>query len=239
MATRHRQERQALKNAHEKRWIAETKARAERLPRGFSGIWQRLTGKYSKIKQRNEREAWTALKRDRAERDGLIASQLDARRALQERIRQQRERQQADLLLLREDVARYQDMACRSGSRNGARPSKNAKAASVSVAATEGGIADLNDRERKGKMDEFICIAFVPRRVLKLYEAVYAYPKDVCDMAEEDIRLATMRRVKASITTARTSCTCMKIRTCAGRSRSSSSMIRLRTHVLACTRTLN
>lgn len=39
-------------------------------------------------------------------------------------------------------------------------------------------------------MDEFICIVFVPRRVLKLYEAVYAYPNDVCDMAEEDIRLA-------------------------------------------------
>lgn len=111
LVARHRQERQAQKDAQEKRWIAETKARAARLPRGISGLWQRLTGKYSKIKQRNEREAWAALKRDRAERDGLIASQLDERRALQERIRQQRERQQADLLLLREDVARYQDMA--------------------------------------------------------------------------------------------------------------------------------
>ena len=70
-------ERDVLKEAHEKRWISETKARAERLPRGFSGIWQRLTGKYSKIKQRNEREAWAALKRDRAERDNLIASQRD------------------------------------------------------------------------------------------------------------------------------------------------------------------
>jgi hypothetical protein len=111
LAARHRKERQAIKEAHEKRWIAETKTRAERLPRGFSGIWQRLTGKYSKIKQRNEREAWAALKRDRAERDNLIASQLDERRTLQERIREQRERQQADLLLLREDVTRYQDMA--------------------------------------------------------------------------------------------------------------------------------
>ncbi|WP_375552549.1 relaxase/mobilization nuclease domain-containing protein [Rhodophyticola porphyridii] len=111
LAARHRQERQVLKTGQEKRWIAETKARAARLPRGISGIWHRLTGKYGKIKQRNEREAWTALKRDRAERDDLIASQLDERRALQDRIREQRERQQADLLLLREDVARYQDMA--------------------------------------------------------------------------------------------------------------------------------
>lgn len=111
LAARHRQERQALKTAQEKRWIAETKARATRLPRGFSGIWHRLTGKYSKIKQRNEREAWDALKRDRAESDSLIASQLDERRALQDRIWEQRERQQTDLLLLREDIARYQDMA--------------------------------------------------------------------------------------------------------------------------------
>ena len=111
LANRHRQARHAQKEAQEKRWTAETKARAARLPRGFSGVWQRLTGKYSKIKQRNEREAWAALKRDRAERDGLIARQLDERRALQERIRGQRERQQADLLLLREDVTRYQDMS--------------------------------------------------------------------------------------------------------------------------------
>lgn len=111
LAARHRQARQAQKDAQEKRWIAETNARAARLPRGISGLWQRLTGKYSKIKERNDREAWAALVRDRAERDGLIANQLDERRALQERIRQQRERQQADLLLLREDVARYQDMA--------------------------------------------------------------------------------------------------------------------------------
>lgn len=111
LVARHRKDRQALKNTQETRWIAETKARAERLPRGISGIWHRLTGKYSKIKQRNEREAWGALKRDHAERDGLIASQLDERRALQARIQEQRERQQADLLLLREDVARYQTMA--------------------------------------------------------------------------------------------------------------------------------
>ena len=48
--------------------------------------------------------------RDRAERDKLAASQLDERRELQQHIREQRERQQTDLLLLREDIARYQEM---------------------------------------------------------------------------------------------------------------------------------
>lgn len=111
MTGRHREERKMLGDAQEKRWSAETNARAARLPRGFSGVWQRITGKYSKIREQNEREAWKALLRDRAERDNLIADQIDERRNLQQEIREQRERQQADLLLLREDIARYQDMA--------------------------------------------------------------------------------------------------------------------------------
>lgn len=93
----------------EKRWIAETNARAARL-RGFSGVWQRITGRYAKIREQNEREAWQALLRDRGERDGLVSSQLDERRDLQQHVRAQRERQQADLLLLREDIARYQEL---------------------------------------------------------------------------------------------------------------------------------
>jgi hypothetical protein len=56
MAGRHREERKALREAHEARWTAETNARAARLPRGFSGIWHRVTGKYSKIKEQNECE---------------------------------------------------------------------------------------------------------------------------------------------------------------------------------------
>lgn len=108
---RQRHERKELLAAQERRWIAETNARAERLPRGISGLWHRLTGKYSKIRQQNEREAWSALLRDRGERDDLIASQLEERRALQIRMREQQERERADLLLLREDAARYQDLA--------------------------------------------------------------------------------------------------------------------------------
>lgn len=108
---RHREERRALTEAQEKRWTAENNARAAKLQRGFSGLWQRVTGKYSKIREQNEREAWKALLRDRAERDDMIAGQLDERHVLQDEIRDQRQRQQAELLLLREDVARFQDMA--------------------------------------------------------------------------------------------------------------------------------
>ena len=39
-----------------------------------------------------------------------LRGQLDERRDLQHDMREQRERQQADLLLLREDIARFQEM---------------------------------------------------------------------------------------------------------------------------------
>lgn len=111
LAGRQKQERETLKEAQEKRWNAETNLRAAKLQRGFSGLWQRVTGKYSKIREQNERDAWKALLRDRAESDELIAGQLDERHVLQDDIREQRQRQQSDLLLLREDVARFQEMA--------------------------------------------------------------------------------------------------------------------------------
>ena len=59
---RHREERRALTEAHETRWQAETRKRAERLPKGFSGIWHRLTGKYAKVRAQNEREALECVK---------------------------------------------------------------------------------------------------------------------------------------------------------------------------------
>jgi len=70
-------------------------------------VWQRITGKHRRLREKNEHEAWNALLRDRGERDDLILDQLAERRALQAEIREQRERQHADLLLLREDIARY------------------------------------------------------------------------------------------------------------------------------------
>ncbi|WP_170760715.1 relaxase/mobilization nuclease domain-containing protein [Ruegeria lacuscaerulensis] len=111
MAGRHREERKALKAALEKRWIAETKARAARLPRGMKGIWHRITGRYSEIKRRNERESWDAHRRDQAETDRLILRQLEDRRVLQIEIREHRKQEQEELLDLRADIARYQDLS--------------------------------------------------------------------------------------------------------------------------------
>ncbi len=130
MTGRHRRERQGLKEAHETRWLAETKARAARLPRGFSGIWHRITGRYGRIRKQNEHEAWQATLRDRAERESLIIRQLDERRALQQEISGQREQQQADLLLLRQDIARYRDMATPECAREDNKPEREGRSRS-------------------------------------------------------------------------------------------------------------
>ena len=107
---RHQDERRRLSEAQESRWQAETRQRAERLPKGFSGIWHRLTGRYAKVKAQNEREALEALPRDRAEKDALVFRQIEERQTIRREVRAQREAAQQELLRLREDVAHYMNL---------------------------------------------------------------------------------------------------------------------------------
>jgi len=104
---RHQEERKQLIEAQEKRWQAETLARAARLPKGMSGIWHRLTGRYGKIKAQNEVEALEGLRRDSSEKDELVFRQIEERQKLQQDIKTQREAAQAELLQLRADVTEY------------------------------------------------------------------------------------------------------------------------------------
>ena len=89
--------------------MAETNERAQRLPRGFSGIWHRLTGQYAKIKAQNEQETFTAWQRDRDQKDEMIFKQLEEREALQRDIKRQRSISSQELMQLRKDVANFQE----------------------------------------------------------------------------------------------------------------------------------
>ncbi|MFY0310865.1 relaxase/mobilization nuclease domain-containing protein [Leisingera sp. D0M16] len=113
MTARHRDKRAELWARHEQRWQAETRERAQRLPRGISGIWHRLTGRYARVKAQNEQEALQAWQRDRTEKDGLIHRQLDERQSLQRDIRMQRELARQELMQLRADVANYREIGHR------------------------------------------------------------------------------------------------------------------------------
>jgi hypothetical protein len=110
MAARHQEERAKLYKAHEKRWQAESRKRAQRLPSGFSGIWHRLTGQYAKIREQNEQETLLAWQRDRAEKDTLIFKQIEEREALQRDIKRQRSLASGELMQLRKDVANYREI---------------------------------------------------------------------------------------------------------------------------------
>lgn len=107
LAALHRDEREKLNTGLERRWDAETQRRAQRLPKGISGIWQRLTGQYARIREQNEREALQAYQRDREAKDDLIFRQLEERGTLQSYIKAQRAISQQRLVLLREDIANY------------------------------------------------------------------------------------------------------------------------------------
>lgn len=108
MVGRHQDARKQLAATLEKRWQAEARQRAQRLPKGFSGIWHRLTGQYAKIRAQNEREALEAYRCDRAERDALVFNQIEERQSLQREVQAQRAMAQEELMRLREDIGRYQ-----------------------------------------------------------------------------------------------------------------------------------
>lgn len=110
MVARHKEERAKLKIGQERRWLLETKERAQRLPRGFSGIWHRLTGQYAKIKAQNEQEMLKAWQRDRDQKDEIIFKQLEEREALQRDIKRQRSISSQELMQLRKDVANFQEI---------------------------------------------------------------------------------------------------------------------------------
>ena len=110
MASRHQDERGKLKVGQEKRWLLETKERSQRLPRGFSGIWHRLTGQYAKIKAQNEQETLKAWQRDRDQKDEMIFRQIEEREVLQRDIKRQRSISSQELMQLRKDVANFQEI---------------------------------------------------------------------------------------------------------------------------------
>jgi hypothetical protein len=105
LVQRQRDERAKLEDFQRRRHIAKTKARAARPSRGFRGIWDRLTGKYGKIRRENEREAFEAYRRDQAEKQALVERQLGERQILVKEVKRVRGIQSEDMARLQEDVA--------------------------------------------------------------------------------------------------------------------------------------
>ena len=103
----HRAERQKLDERQKAEFELETRARAERLPKGLRGLWHRLTGHYQKLRALNEMEAEASRMRQAAERQALIDKQLDQRAALQRQFKELRRDQAQQLRSLRADIGRF------------------------------------------------------------------------------------------------------------------------------------
>jgi hypothetical protein len=82
-----REERKRFELALQARAFREAKQRQGRYRKGFAGLWDILRGESVRIRKQNELEAWQAIKRDQAQRDGLVFKHVEARRVLMERQR--------------------------------------------------------------------------------------------------------------------------------------------------------
>lgn len=103
----HRKARTELDHRHSLEWIAETRERAQQLPRGLRGLWKRLTGEYQQIRRTHERDADETRRRHAAERQALVERQLRERAVLQDRFRELRRAEAERRLELRKEIGRF------------------------------------------------------------------------------------------------------------------------------------
>jgi hypothetical protein len=107
---RHRSARRELQEKQDERWITEARARGERFRKGFRGLWDRLTGRHSKLRRENEIETANCTERDANEKQTLIDRQLAERQALQREIRQARRVHLREVTRLHRQIAGYRQM---------------------------------------------------------------------------------------------------------------------------------
>ena len=107
MVKAQREERADLKAKQQHRWIAETKARQDRLNKGLRGLFDRITGAHRKTKRLNETDALACQRRDQEQRDRLIQSQIIERKALQSRAGKVRHKHEQECKLMGKTVASY------------------------------------------------------------------------------------------------------------------------------------
>lgn len=123
MKEKHQDQRKTLVESQRERWQKEESARVARIPKGFKGIWARITGEHKKLRTINEWETQDCRARDVDEKQNLVTHQLEERNRLRENMTTLRERTHQRCADLRCDIARYQKMgepAISSGEGKGA-----------------------------------------------------------------------------------------------------------------------
>ena len=104
MKSRHQQQRKSLTKRQKKRQSQELEVRQKRFNKGLKGFWDALTGKKSKIIEQNQKEAYSAYRRDMNERDALVFSQLEEQKSLSKEISKLQNNEQKERLELQQKV---------------------------------------------------------------------------------------------------------------------------------------
>jgi len=105
-----RRERADLRVVQEQRWKDETRVRQERYNKGLKGLLDFVTGKRRKIKEQNRQETEAAKLRDEREKDTLIFTHLEQRRALGRRLKRLKTYKQKSSQRLNQDRGQYQEI---------------------------------------------------------------------------------------------------------------------------------
>jgi len=127
LVERQREERRQLEANHARRTEAETAERAGRLRRGLGGLWDRLTGKHTRLRRRNEAETDDARRRDRAEKQALVNRQLAERRPLHRDMRSLRRHHAEQIAELHRDLAHYREWQIEPPAPEKARPRRRGR----------------------------------------------------------------------------------------------------------------
>jgi hypothetical protein len=90
LVARQHQERQVMAERLQSRSQQEALSRQARFRPGLHGAWDRMRGEHKRTQQQNEREAYSALLRDRTQKDNLIFGHLDQRQNLSTKRHQER-----------------------------------------------------------------------------------------------------------------------------------------------------
>ncbi|MCY7297393.1 relaxase/mobilization nuclease domain-containing protein [Alteromonas sp. a30] len=100
MIAQQRQERSDLATGQQTRSAQENQKRLKRLRKGLGGLFDFVTGRSRKQKQKNEAEARACIARDLKEKEALIQQHIHDRQALQKELVTLREKQQAETIAL-------------------------------------------------------------------------------------------------------------------------------------------
>ncbi|GJL49765.1 MAG: hypothetical protein NPIRA01_09920 [Nitrospirales bacterium] len=110
LQARQRSEREDLKRQQQERKNREEKDRIQRMPKGIKAFWFRITGKYQKLRKRNQRETERCKIRDREEKQAEIDRHLTQRQDLQDQVKPIRRKHQRLEMQLKRDIGRYMEM---------------------------------------------------------------------------------------------------------------------------------